>query len=133
MVDINSPINHASAEEAQLVALNEEETFANSFVAPRNISYVSSSNSSSVEEYDRLVQDLIFTSDNGGNREHSCKECPYSRKNRAHVMEHVGIHIRGFQLPCNSCGKTFGSRVSLRKHYSKCISEFFNTSNNYSM
>jgi len=104
---------------------------SNSLVASQNQSYVSSFNSP-FEEYDQTVQDLIFISDNDGTREYSCKKCPYRRKKRAHVMEHVGIHIKGFELPCNSCGKTFGSRVSLRKHHSKCILEFLIT-NDHSM
>ena len=45
-----------------------------------------------------------------------CKVCGKEGK-RVHMREHIEInHITGFSHSCNTCGKTFRSRMRLRKH-----------------
>jgi len=84
----------------------------------------------SMEEYDKRVQDLIFLSETGSQREYSCKECSYSRARKDQVMEHVGKHIKGFEFLCNNCGKIYSTKHSYRRHTSKCSSEVNAVRNN---
>ena len=45
-----------------------------------------------------------------------CKVCGKEGK-RVHMREHIEInHITGFSHSCNTCGKTFRSRMQLRRH-----------------
>merc|ERR1712142_658685 len=106
----NSVISHegSSFGRNSTTLASTEETFSNSVVIPKNdLDY-------SMDKYDEIVQNLILTSDNGGTREYSCKECPYKKTRKTHVMEHVGKHINGFVFTCNICEKTYRSKVSLR-------------------
>ena len=109
----------ASDDVGQEVSLKEE-TFSNSVVTSQN-----------VEQYDEMVLGLIYISDTDGIIEYSCKQCPYSRMRKSHVMEHVGAkHIEGFVFPCKSCGKIKKSKVALRIHGSKCKSAISDRINN---
>ena len=68
----------------------------------------------SMEEYNRIVEDMILKSETGL-KFYSCKKCSYSRP-KNHLQEHVGKHIKGFLFTCSTCEKTFESKKSLRNH-----------------
>ena len=70
----------------------------------------------SLEEYDQRVVELTRKTTNGW----ECTECPYSDKNRGHVLEHVEKHVEGFSIQCNFCEKAFFRRSTMRFHLRKC-------------
>jgi len=47
-----------------------------------------------------------------------CKACDKTNTSKQMIAQHVEVHIKGVSLPCNICGKTYGSKNSLRKHKS---------------
>ena len=61
----------------------------------------------SMEEYYKKIQDLIFLSETGSQKEYSCKECSFSRARKDQVMEHVVKHIEGFEFLCKNCGNIY--------------------------
>ena len=107
-------------EDAHLIAVKEDH-FSDSIVAPNNI-----------DEYDEIVQALILISKNDGIKEYCCKYCPFKRRNRGHVMDHVEKHIEGFRFQCSLCGNTYRSKGCLRTHVRRCkskLNEMLNTQN----
>ena len=72
-------------------------------------------------EYDEKVSNLMMKTQN---KEMlvmwKCIECPYFSKSKAHVQEHVEIHIEGFSHECKGCKKTYKSKRSLRVHAYIC-------------
>ena len=49
-----------------------------------------------------------------------CNECRYGSKNKAHVREHIEMHIDGVAHKCKTCNRVFTKRTSLRFHTAKC-------------
>jgi len=48
----------------------------------------------------------------------TCKMCVKTATMAHAIRQHVEIHIKGLTLPCTICGKSYGSKNSLRKHKS---------------
>ena len=72
----------------------------------------------SLMDYDEKVSALMEKND----LLWMCKVCSYSSKNKQHVMEHVGKHIKGYSFECKFCHKSHQTKVALRFHVGKCIS-----------
>ena len=46
-----------------------------------------------------------------------CKICVKISPSKTHMMEHIqAFHMRGIEIPCEFCDKTFTQTVNLRKH-----------------
>ena len=75
------------------------------------------------EEVDQKIQENLVRAEDGT---YSCGICGkvgnlnLKPANQKQVMRnHVETHMKGLSFPCQSCGKTFGSRNSLRCHKAK--------------
>eukprot|EP00092_Neocalanus_flemingeri_P002586 GFUD01002768.1.p1 GENE.GFUD01002768.1~~GFUD01002768.1.p1 ORF type:complete len:359 (+),score=68.24 GFUD01002768.1:61-1077(+) len=68
-------------------------------------------------ELDQKIASLIFKTEEGF---WSCSECAYNSRNKGHVREHAENHIEGYFHPCQTCGRAFPKRISLRQHAIKC-------------
>ena len=72
-------------------------------------------------EYDEKVSNLMMKTQNKEMLAMcKCIECPYLSKSKAHVQEHVEIHIEGFSHECKGCKKKYKSKRSLRVHAYIC-------------
>ena len=76
--------------------------------------------SGDLEELEEMVKSMMEKSPNmhtsGHQRASVCKVCGKKGMGSA-IKDHIEAnHLEGIVLPCNLCGKTFRSRVSLRHH-----------------
>ena len=83
------------------------------------------SRSQDLKELDAQVKSMMVKSQNkiqvGNERKTTeiCKVCGKEGAPQA-IKDHIEAnHLEGVSLPCNSCEKTFRSRIALRKH--KCL------------
>ena len=77
-------------------------------------------NYTDIESLDQQVKSMMIFSENAistkQGRARICKVCGKegSMKN---IMDHIEAkHITGISIPCDTCGKAFGSRTSLAFH-----------------
>jgi len=63
---------------------------------------------------EKLYENMEKTSDGT----YSCKICGTMIRNKTKMKLHVETHMEGLTFPCNTCGKEFRSRNSLRNHKS---------------
>ena len=73
-----------------------------------------------LQELDEKVKSMMEKSQNlipsGKQRADICKVCGKEGAGIA-IRDHIEAnHLEGIALPCNICGKTFRSRMLLRKH-----------------
>ena len=74
---------------------------------------MSSGQFDSIEELDLRIEENM---ERHVGRQWRCKLCQRICRDKTNVKEHVEIHFDGLSFPCNSCDKTFRSRLSIRKH-----------------
>ena len=79
--------------------------------------------SGDLQELDEKVKSMMEKSTNlipsGRKRADICKVCGKEGEGIA-IRDHIEAnHLEGISLPCNTCGKVYRSRCSLRKH--NCI------------
>jgi len=63
---------------------------------------------------EKLYENMEKTSDGT----YSCKICSTMIRHKTKMKLHVETHMEGLTFPCNTCGKEFRSRNSLRNHKS---------------
>ena len=76
-----------------------------------------------LQELDEKVKSMMEKGQNissNGTKTKICKLCGKEGQSVA-IRDHIEAnHLEGVSLPCNVCGKTFRSRIILRRH--KCTS-----------
>ena len=82
-------------------------------------------NYTDTEVLDQQVKSMIIFSDNAdpygkrGQRARICKVCGKEGSQQL-IMNHIEAnHITGISIPCDLCGKAFGSRNALTLHKSR--------------
>ena len=80
------------------------------------------SRSQDLKELDARVKSMMTKSQNMiqiGNRRKTAEICKVCGKegNPQAIKDHIEAkHLEGVSLPCNNCGKTFRSRIAVRRH-----------------
>ena len=82
-------------------------------------------NNTDIISLDQQVKSMMIFSDNADpykgqqGRARICKVCG-KEGSRTHISDHIEAnHITGISIPCDLCGKSFKSRVSLAMHKSR--------------
>ena len=73
---------------------------------------VSSDHFNSIDELDLKIEENIEIH----GKQWMCKICHRICRFKSHAKEHAEIHFDGLSFPCQSCDKSFRSRLSFRKH-----------------
>merc|ERR1712126_98032 len=89
------------------VAANETTILLNNQIQP-----IDSNDLSEIDQ--KLYENMVRNSDG----RYSCKICSKANMHRTQMKFHVETHMEGLTFPCNTCGKDFRSRNSLRVHLS---------------
>ena len=76
------------------------------------------------DNLDQIMEENISKIPDSKSRyeKYSCNLCGRTARNKAHVKDHIEIHLDGLQYPCKtpSCDKVFQTKNSLRVHVFKC-------------
>ena len=100
---------------------SQEKLFTNSII--ENSGSIDDENiDTSLEEYEKRVLELFKQQD----KQWFCCACTYSSQRISHMKEHVEMHIKGFVIRCNMCGKSFPRKASLRQHFKYCKNQMVN-------
>ena len=106
--------NYFLEKELSTPELSKERTIAVSNFVPGDLQALGENVKSMMEKSQNRASD--------GRGAYICKVCGKEGQWVA-IRDHIeSNHLEGFFLPCNVCGKEFGSRTSLRKH--KCSQNF---------
>ena len=70
-----------------------------------------------MSEVDDIIEQLTEKRDG----RHCCTVCDYTSLNKAHLKEHVELHIEGLNYPCQFCDKAFRSKNVFRRH--RCMNK----------
>ena len=66
-----------------------------------------------IDELNQSIEEEIVRESNGV---YKCNRCQKSFTKISNVKEHIEKHFDGLSFPCQTCGKDFRSRPSLRQH-----------------
>ena len=65
------------------------------------------------EEVDSKLEEMFERQSDG---KFYCRTCGKVTIRRTFALEHAETHVEGLEYPCQSCGKSFRSRASIRIH-----------------
>ena len=83
----------------------------------RNVEHEKTVTINDMSEVEDKIQQLMEKRDG----RHCCTVCDYSSLSKAHVKEHVELHIEDLCYPCQHCDKTFRSKNVFRRH--RCMNK----------
>ena len=88
---------------------------------PVNDEYEKIERINDMSEAESKIQQLITERRENSGIRHCCTVCDYSSFRKAHVKEHVELHIEDLCYPCQHCDKTFRSKNVFRRH--RCMNK----------
>ena len=83
-----------------------------SFSPNNQIQKVDTTDSTEIDE--KILENMEGTSDGA----FSCKVCSKKMTQKTNMKLHIETHMEGLSFPCNTCGKEFRLRNSLKHHRS---------------
>ena len=103
-------------EPEEFVEVEEDNRPRYEYEIENTVSKIDASNSSSVDEVEERVIELLIRNDDGT---FGCKHCGKSGAKKSRNMKnHIETHLEGISFSCSLCGKNFRSRNSLHNHRS---------------